>query len=230
LEITRELVSERALSGIALLKKAILEKYSLKNNPFKNDDLVINSKSMKSCEFILQKINSEEGISSGYENGTKLSWSCEIHGDLTGENILVDQFGKLILIDPLGPKMDISSNLNYQSRRLTTTPLFDLVKLLQTFLLGYECWSEDMNGAGIASGGFWRNKNLFQPNKQAIKKIITFYRNLGITLTAQELSLQLAILMLRIAPYRLSKNITSALYCYILATELLNGEFDEFLL
>jgi NDP-sugar pyrophosphorylase family protein len=145
-----------------------------------------------------------------------------IHGDLTFENILT-RAGKPLLIDPLGAFMDPKMQANPKTFLERVSPMWDLIKLLQSEVLEYEKWNYE---SGIlnsdSSGRFWiESKPNERMDGRVASRIINHYSDFGLDLSHANLNLMLSILLFRLIPYKIGVSIEKAMYCWVLGTLLL---------
>ncbi len=145
-----------------------------------------------------------------------------IHGDLTFENILTRE-GKPLLIDPLGAFMDPKMQATPKTFLERVSPMWDLIKLLQSEVLEYEKWNYE---SGILlsepGGGFWiESKAREKMEGRVASKIINHYSDFGLDLSYSNLNLMLSILLFRLIPYKIGISIEKAMYCWVLGTMLL---------
>jgi predicted trehalose synthase len=147
-----------------------------------------------------------------------------IHGDLTLENILVGNDDKLKFIDPLSAMMDPSAFINFNLERTKTSPVFDLIKLLQSIDVGYEVWSKMQNVAGVdVNANISFRSELITSSSKVRETIIDYYSTLGVNVNQVNLNFLLALQLFRIIPYKLQAEIDKAWYCFAVATTLIDG-------
>ena len=130
---------------------------------------------------------------------------CLIHGDLTYENILVEnEF--LYLIDPLGSTMDIRFN---GSMEQPTTPIFDLGKLFQSLISKYESWAYlNKFDSEIYIRNFSIDEELLNIH-ESIKKskvLVYFFEQYIDGNIIKDGLFSLAQTLIRVCPYRIKTN------------------------
>jgi len=146
-----------------------------------------------------------------------------VHGDLTGENILVKSDNSVFLIDPLSTFLDNQKLFRSFSDGLQTSIIFDFMKLLQSFYAGYEKWSNSYTSAVLLESAeiiFNEDLTCLQDN-QLIYKFSSLYENLGVDTSINNINILCACMLFRLIPYRLVQNDISALYCFSLGVFLL---------
>lgn len=154
--------------------------------------------------------------------GVKADLFCTIHGDLTAENVLVKDSLIPMLIDPLAATMDLSAYDEGVLVREKSSPFFDYLKLMQSFSTSYEKWDRYERPAEIdESNKIWYNKTLYGVHNAAVDQVRLFYQSIGVDTGIQNTSLMLAVLLLRIIPYKIQLQQSQALMCFCIAAELL---------
>jgi len=145
-----------------------------------------------------------------------------IHGDLTFENILTRE-DKPLLIDPLGAFMDPKMQVNPKTFLERVSPMWDLIKLLQSEVLEYEKWNYESGILNSESGGgFWiESKASERMEGRVASRLINHYSEFSLDLTHANLKLMLSILLFRLIPYKISVSIEKAIYCWALGALLL---------
>lgn len=156
--------------------------------------------------------------------GLKCDYLSYIHGDLTAENILIDENQTPIFIDPLGPTMDITAIENGLIIREKSSPFFDYIKLMQSFKTNYEMWNiYEMPTEIDDQSGLWYKAELVASQEQYIDKIKLYFDSIGTDTSDANTNLMLAILLLRIIPYKIQNQFSQALMCLCIATELMEN-------
>ena len=145
-----------------------------------------------------------------------------IHGDLTFENVLVKDLDT-ILIDPLGAFMDPDMQSRQELHLEAVSPIWDLIKLLQSALLDYETWNYATSICTFDSeNGINTNSEINFPWKSSeVQLILEHFSEFGLDLTESNIKLMLAILMFRLIPYKIPTSIEKSVYCLVVGTKLL---------
>lgn len=148
---------------------------------------------------------------------------ASIHGDLTGENILVKPNNNVYLIDPLSTYLSPQKRINNELSMNHSTITYDFIKILQSFLAGYENWSLSTTSVVLDN-----NKYLLLDESLAInststhmKTIFDMYGSFGVNTSDENMYLLCSLMLFRLIPYRLLINEVSALYCLGLGTLML---------
>jgi tRNA A-37 threonylcarbamoyl transferase component Bud32 len=146
-----------------------------------------------------------------------------IHGDLTGENILVKPNNNIYLIDPLSTYLSPQKRIKNELSMNHSTITYDFIKILQSFLAGYENWSLSTTSVALDN-----NKYLLLDESLAINSISThmktisdMYGSFGVNTSDENMYLLCSLMLFRLIPYRLLINEVSALYCLGLGTLML---------
>lgn len=159
----------------------------------------------------------------GQNSGMASNLEALVHGDLTGENILVKSDGSVYLIDPLSTYLDNQKLFRNFSEGLQTSVIFDFMKLLQSFYAGYEKWSNSYTSAVLLENAeiIFNQDLTYLEDVQLIHKFSSLYENLGVNTSLDNIKMLCACMLFRLIPYRLAKNEISALYCLALGVHLL---------
>lgn len=155
--------------------------------------------------------------------GLSSSIEAHIHGDLTGENVLVKSDNSVFLIDPLSTYLCPQKRINNELSISQTTVTYDFIKILQSFLAGYENWASSTTSTFLDG-----DQSLFLDESLAInstnthiKAVLDMYENFGVNTSERNINLLGALMLFRLIPYRLLVNEASALYCLGLGTLML---------
>ena len=148
---------------------------------------------------------------------------AEIHGDLTGENILVKPDNSIYLIDPLSTYLCPQKRLKSELSISHSTVAYDFIKILQSFLAGYESWQASTTAAYKDANG-----NIFLDESLAVdlvtthlREVLDMYQDFGVNTSEKNIYLLCAVMLFRLIPYRLLINEVSALYCFGLGALML---------
>ena len=218
-EIIINLILKKAIPAVNLIYGSIgLTTYKLGAK----EEILINGEARTNPLIQLSKIVSRIEDGSLKIGGLKCDYLSKIHGDLTAENILIDDHQNPIFIDPLGSTMDITAIENGQIIREKTSPFFDYIKLMQSFKTNYEMWNVYEMPAEIdEQSSFWYKADLVMSQKPYTEKIKQYYDAIGADTSDSNTNLMLAILLLRIIPYKIQNQFSQALMCLCIATELM---------
>ncbi len=216
--ITRNnLIGQKALPAIELLSRQ--DRFPFRDMNLRKDILVNGS-------LIENPINKLNSIAARNKSllGSFSQIQTLIHGDLTYENILVNGSNPL-LIDPLGAFMDPDMQSRQEHFLESVSPIWDLIKLLQSALLDYEAWNYAANICTFDSkNGINTNGEIvFSWKSPDIQLIIEQYSNFGLDLTESNLNLMLAILMFRLIPYKIPLSMEKSMYCFTIGSKLLEA-------
>jgi hypothetical protein len=209
------LIHEKALPAIKSLSSHPAANINFDNS---SSDFYINGKKIQNPVSKLLKIAEYGNSFQAYESNFKTL----IHGDLTFENILYSEQGP-VFIDPLGAFMDPQLQTNPKLHLENASPMWDLIKLLQSSVLSYEKWSTVSGILELSGPGRFEFENnhsdLFVDSNT--RQIIAYFSRFELDLSDENIKFMLAILLFRLIPYKLSISLESALYCYALGTEIL---------
>jgi serine/threonine protein kinase len=190
---------------------------------FKKKFLEINGKKYKNPILNLLELSNQIGGEYFKESGLYADFKALIHGDLTAENILVLQDGKIVLIDPLSTYMHSSKLENGSLVNNRTSVAYDFMKVSQSLYLGYENWSASDTSSNIwDDGSLWFDSSLSQVGyTDSFNCLKDLYSGFGVDVSDKNIDLLSACLLFRLIPYRLSANRVSAIYSFCLGTTIL---------
>jgi hypothetical protein len=188
------------------------------------DSIIIDSKQHSLLGHKFKKLVDSENWLTRMLETIDSNLHTKIHGDLTFENIMVRQDGHPFLIDPLSSFMDTRQ----QPRGFgITSPLFDLGKLLQSSLGGYEKWATNSHEYidRIAQNEY--NLKFLVVNSAKSDAIFKTYRYFN--QHAQTIGMFiLATILVRIINYvDLDTNLNKAILCYIYSLKILEEINNE---
>jgi hypothetical protein len=181
-----------------------------------------------SCNNLLETLDS---ISSSKTNFSRMinknfdqKYKTIIHGDLTFENILI-QNNHFFLIDPYGGFLDYraKSDIFYK-----TNILFDLGKICQSFICEYEKWNKkylvvcNINKNPSFNINFIDNN--FDKKFKFLEKKYSFYNIREFHLI---LKIYLVVTLSRIVRYKIDQKSNDALLSYLLATYWANKVIEN---
>jgi len=219
-DIIISIILNKALPAIEALFSTQFAKSIFQSSEF----LTINNKIYKNPALMLKKIIENPTWLKDHKINLGAKYLTLIHGDLTLENILVGNDDKLKFIDPLSAMMDPSAFINFNLERTKTSPVFDLIKLLQSIDVGYEVWSKMQNVAGVdVNANISFRSELITSSSKVRETIIDYYSTLGVNVNQVNLNFLLALQLFRIIPYKLQAEIDKAWYCFAVATTLIDG-------
>lgn len=212
LDLLDSLIIQKAIPSIQTLKKCEYGRKILKKK------IIINNLKCENILTIFNKIlNGKDSISKKLKINFDSDNKTIIHGDLTFENILINE-KNFYLIDPLGSFMDIKFDNNFL---LKTTPLFDLGKLSQSILVNYENWKNDKKINKYVHGNEFKLPIYKTTDKKFFNILINKFKGLTKNLT-QVVILHMIIILCRIIRYRVEKYPVSAILCYLYAVYFIN--------
>jgi hypothetical protein len=186
--------------------------------------IVVDGKSHSLLSSKFQKLLSSNNNLTRILEGIDSNSHTKIHGDLTFENIMVRDDNSPFLIDPLSSFMD--------TRQLPrgfgiTSPMFDLGKLLQSAMGGYETWSIDSHQhiERIANNEY--NLKFVASSSVRLDTIFRTYRRFN--QHAQLIGMFiLSTIFVRIINYvNLDTIISKAILCYIHSLKILEEINNE---
>jgi len=213
-------ILNKAIPGVEAIYKSA--KYS-GVNWYQLDKIEINGNKhnnpLKSLHLFLKQVQNSNLKNFGLNSKIEAS----IHGDLTGENILVKPNSDVYLIDPLSTYLSPQKRINNELSMNHSTITYDFIKILQSFLAGYENWALSTTSIVLDE-----NRRLLLDESLAINSISThmetifdMYGNYGVNTSDENMYLLCALMLFRLIPYRLLINEVSALYCLGLGTLML---------
>jgi len=213
-------IVNKAIPGVESLFKSAKYKGM---NWYQSDQIEINgvkhSNPLETLQLLLKQIQNSNLKKYGLFSKIEAS----IHGDLTGENILVKPNNDVYLIDPLSTYLSPQKRINNELSISHSTVSYDFIKILQSFLAGYENWALSTTSIFLDE-----NKSLFLDESLSInltsthmKTIIEMYGSYGVNTSDENMYLLCALMLFRLIPYRLLVNEASALYCLGLGTLML---------
>lgn len=222
-------VQQKELLLKIILKKAIpaIENlfggyYSIPSISSSTKKLLINSDLVTNPLLRLKDLAENPELLQHHGFSLYADFNSMIHGDLSMENILVSKKSGVKLIDPLGAFMDPTKNRSTQVATQKTTPCFDMIKILQSMVAGYELWSEAklVTYLDDKEGLVWRD-DLLPKDPLATGHITNFFGSLGVKTDEKNIDFLLAMQLFRIIPYKLSIRPDVAWYCLAAGTKFL---------
>ena len=140
-----------------------------------------------------------------------------IHGDLTFENILIKK-ENIYFIDPYGGNVDPNSKNNMLFK---SNMFFDLGKLCQSEIAGYERWKNKKNLKFFFNNGKIKINKINKKNKLFLNLLEKHFGH-NLPNFKEIIILHMVIHLCRLLRYRIKHNYVSAFYAYFLATYWLN--------
>ena len=184
------------------LFKTLEDCFSEHNHLFQAKKIIVNNKSMDNFFALKEPFWSLIcSVNSQVSHG-----ECLIHGDLTGENILINRENELFLIDP-------------NPNGLWSHPVMDLAKLWQSFHMGFEI---NKNISVDVDGLKFSFKESHCSSYSEIRSIFTSEFKKYYQFTDQEIALHELVHIARLLPYAKNKPRGLFLWSYLKLVELAN--------
>jgi NDP-sugar pyrophosphorylase family protein len=174
---------------------------------------------LSTLQLVLKHIQNRSLSEYGFFSGIE----AEIHGDLTGENILVKPNNTVYLIDPLStylcPQKRIDNELSMSHGAVS----YDFIKIIQSFYAGYENWATSTTAAYQEKNGtiFFDESLAINSISTHLGEVLDMYADFGVNTSEKNMNMLGALMLFRLIPYRLLINEVSALYCLSLGTLML---------
>lgn len=224
--VLQKIINDRAIVGIKTFYSTKQAGVLLLNE---REFITINNQTYRNPVLTLNEISESRFMEEKLKKLDRLFGSKRlIHGDLTAENVLVTPSPgssnvRLTFLDPLAGKQDLESQEIPGGQMSLASPIFDWIKLMQSFYINYETWNSRSDVATIASNGdvLFRSE-LSNPDNETVAQINNQFFGRFQEIEEPILELLLALLLFRIVPYKVIDSIEKALYCFSLATTLLD--------